>query len=55
MPLDPSRVKTPFNSALDLSEPADQSSFLDQECGEERKLRQRIDELIAANDRPAKA
>ncbi len=55
MPLDPRRVKALFNSALDLSEPADRSSFLDRECGEDRELRQRLDELIAAFDEPAKA
>ena len=44
MPLDPLRVKALYHSVLDLSELADRSAFLDRECGEDRELRQRLDE-----------
>jgi hypothetical protein len=55
MPLDPRRVKELFNAALDLIDPADRPGFLDRECGDDRALRQRLDELLAAHDRPAEA
>ena len=53
MPLDPARVKALFLAALDLPDPADRPAFLDRECGEDRELQGRLDELLAAHDRPA--
>src|SRR5947209_5595569 len=55
MALDPRRVKALFHSALDLSDPADRPGFLDRECGNDLELRQRLEELLAAYDRPASA
>jgi serine/threonine protein kinase/lipopolysaccharide biosynthesis regulator YciM len=55
MPLDPSRVKALFHAALDLPDPSDRSAFLDRECGDDRELRHRLEELLAAHDRPASA
>src|SRR5436305_4759914 len=55
MPFDPRRVKALFNSALDLADPADRPAFLDRECGDDLELRRRLDELLAAHDRPAVA
>jgi tetratricopeptide (TPR) repeat protein/tRNA A-37 threonylcarbamoyl transferase component Bud32 len=55
MPLDPRRVKALFNAILDLSDPADRPAFLDRECGDEPELRRRLEELVAAHDRPASA
>ncbi len=55
MPLDPRRVKVLFNAALDLPDPADRPALLDRECGDDRDLRQRLDDLLAAYDQPAGA
>ena len=48
-------LKRLFHSVIDLPEPANRSAFLDRECGEDQELRQRLDELVAAYDRPAEA
>ena len=53
MALDPRRVKALFHSALDLPDPADRPAFLDRECGDDLELRRRLEELLAAHDRPA--
>jgi serine/threonine protein kinase len=55
MHVDPRHVKALFNSALDLSEPADRPAFLDRECGDDHELRQRVGDLLAAFDQPASA
>jgi len=55
MALDPRRVKSLFNSALDLPDPADRRAFLDHKCGEDLELRQRLQDLLAAHDDPASA
>ena len=52
MPLDPPRVKALFLAALDLPDPAERPDFLGRECGDDRELRHRLDELLAAHDRP---
>src|SRR5262249_6731876 len=49
------RVKALFNSALDLPDPADRPGFLDRECGSDLELHERLEELLAAYDRPASA
>ncbi len=53
MALDPHRVKALFNAALDLPVTADRPAFLDRECGDDRELRERIVELLAAYERLA--
>ena len=55
MPLDPRRVKALFNAALDLPDPADRPAFLDRESGDDRELRQRLGDLLAAYEQPADA
>ena len=55
MALDPRRVKALFQAALDLPDPADRPAFLDRECGDDPELRHRLDDLLAAHDRPADA
>jgi hypothetical protein len=53
MPLGPRQVKALFNAAVDLPDPADRPAFLDRECGDDRELRQRLDDLLAAYEQPA--
>ena len=53
MALDPRRVKALFNAALDLPDPADRPAFLDRECGGDPGVAARLEELLAAYDRPA--
>jgi WD40 repeat protein/serine/threonine protein kinase len=55
MALDPRRVKALFNAALDLHDPADRTAFLERECQGDHELRARLEELLAAYDRPASA
>jgi serine/threonine protein kinase len=55
MPLDPRLVKALFNAALDLPGPAARPAFLDRECGDDTELRQRLQQLLDAYDRPASA
>ncbi len=55
MALDPRRVKALFNAALDLPDPADRTAFLERECRDDRELRERLEELLAAHDQPASA
>jgi eukaryotic-like serine/threonine-protein kinase len=55
MAFDPTRAKALFNAALDLPGPAERPAFLDRECGDDQELRHRLEELLAAHDRPASA
>jgi serine/threonine protein kinase len=55
MLLDPRHVKALFNAALDLPAAADRAAFLDRECGDNKGLRQRLGDLLAAYDQPAGA
>jgi WD40 repeat protein/serine/threonine protein kinase len=55
MALDPRRVKALFHAALDLSDPAGRSAFLERECQGDQELRARLEELLAAFDQPASA
>ena len=55
MALDSRRVKALFNAALDLPDPADRPAFLERECRDDRELRARLEELLAAHDQPASA
>ena len=38
-----------FFAALEVEDPKDRSSYLDQACGSDPDLRHRVDELLAAN------
>jgi serine/threonine protein kinase len=53
MALDPRRVKALFNTALDLPDAADRAAFLERECRDDLELRRRLEELLAAHNRPA--
>jgi serine/threonine protein kinase len=53
MPVDPRRAKELFNAALELTVPAERPAFLDRECGDDTALRRRVEELLAAHERPA--
>ena len=55
MPLAPHRVKVLFNAVIDLPDAADRSAFLNRECGDNRDLRQRMTDLLAAYDQPVDA
>src|SRR5438067_1816171 len=55
MAVDPRRVKELFVAALDLPAPQARQAFLDQECGADAELRQRLDVLLKAHDEPASA
>jgi tetratricopeptide (TPR) repeat protein len=55
MAADPRRVKELFVAALDLPDPQARQAFLDQECGTDAELRQRLDVLLKAHDEPASA
>ncbi len=55
MTLDPLRVKALFNLSLDLPDAGERPAFLDRECGNDRELRQRLEQLLAAYDAPASA
>jgi serine/threonine protein kinase/tetratricopeptide (TPR) repeat protein len=49
MPTDPNRIQSVFLAAVER--PADErAAFLDQECGDDAELRQRVDALLAAHD-----
>lgn len=55
IPLDPRRLKALFGAALDLESPADRAVFLGEECGDDGKLRARIDQLLFVLDQPGTA
>jgi tetratricopeptide (TPR) repeat protein/tRNA A-37 threonylcarbamoyl transferase component Bud32 len=55
MVADAARVKELFVAALEFPDPAARAAFLDRECGPDADLRRRLDELLAAHDRPASA
>ena len=55
MPLDPRHVKALFNAALDVPDPADRAAFLGRKCRDNKELRLRLDDLLAAYDQPAGA
>ncbi len=47
MPFDPQRVKALFQAALDCADLAERAAWLDRECGDDRELRDRLDQLLA--------
>ena len=52
MATDPERVKALFLAAIERSDPAGRRAFLDAEAGNDPELRDRLDALLAAYDRP---
>ena len=52
MPLDPKRVQAVFLSAVECHEPAARAAVLDRECSTDAELRQRVEALLLAHDRP---
>ena len=52
MPLDPQRVQAVFLSAVECHDPAARAALLDRECATDVELRQRIEDLLTALDRP---
>jgi eukaryotic-like serine/threonine-protein kinase len=52
MVTDPERVKALFLAAIERGDPADRREFLDAEAGGDAELRDRLDALLAAYDRP---
>ena len=52
MPLDPRRVQAVFLSAVEYHEPAERTAVLDRECSTDSELRQQVETLLLAHDRP---
>ena len=52
MPLDPNRVQAVFLSAVECDDPAARAALLDRECATDAELRQRVEALLEAYDRP---
>ena len=52
MPLDPNRVQAVFLSAVECDDPAARAALLDRECATDAELRQRVEALLKAYDRP---
>ena len=52
MPLDPQRVQAVFLSAVECDDPAARAAVLDRECSTDAELRQRVEALLSALDRP---
>jgi hypothetical protein len=52
MPVDPKLVQSIFLAAVEHQNPADRAVILDRECGTDTALRERVESLLHANDRP---
>src|SRR5262245_3995065 len=50
---EPGRVKEIFLAAVDLTAPGERATYLDQTCGGDTLLRQRVEALLEVHDRPA--
>jgi eukaryotic-like serine/threonine-protein kinase len=50
MAVDPARAKSIFLTASDLADPAERTSYLGRECGDDAELRARVEALLRAND-----
>jgi serine/threonine protein kinase len=55
MAADPRRVKELLGAALDLADEPARRAFLERECGGDKELRQRLQALLLAHDRPQPA
>jgi len=54
MPVDPMQVKSIFLAAAEKA-PAQRAAFLDEACGPDVELRQRVEQLLSAHDEPGSA
>ncbi len=52
MAIDNARVKALFQSAVEITDPAERQAFLEREAGQDRELRDRLNALMAAYDAP---
>jgi serine/threonine protein kinase len=52
VPTDPIRVQTLFLGAVNLDDADARKAYLQQACGEERELRERVEALLRAHDSP---
>ena len=52
MPIDPNRAQAVFLAALSQPAPADRLRYLDEACGPDVELRQRVELLLRAHDDP---
>jgi WD40 repeat protein/serine/threonine protein kinase len=52
MPVEPNALKAAFLAALEKATPADRAAYLDEACAGDAALRQRVEELLRAHDRP---
>ena len=52
MPLHPVQVEVVFGKAVGLADAGARGSYLDQACGEDEALRERVEALLAAHDGP---
>ena len=52
VPADPIRVQTMFLGAVNLADPDARKAYLEQACGEDRELRERVEALLQAHDSP---
>ncbi len=52
MAIDPGRVKSLFQAAIERNDPVERGAFLDREAGGDAALRGRLDALLAAYDEP---
>ncbi len=50
MPAELSRVEAVFNEAVSKSAPAERAAYLDQACGGDAELRERVERLLASHD-----
>jgi serine/threonine protein kinase/tetratricopeptide (TPR) repeat protein len=52
MSLDPKLVQAVFLAAVDCEERCQRAAVLEQQCGDNRELRERVEELLKAHDAP---
>src|SRR5262245_53964928 len=52
MAADPKRVQELFFAAIDINDPVARQAFLDRECAGDAALRQQLEVLLAAHERP---
>jgi hypothetical protein len=52
MPVDPERVQAVFLAAVERQTAVDRAAILDRECSGDPELRQRVESLLRANDKP---
>src|SRR5262245_10076162 len=52
MPIDPGRVQAVFLAAVAQPTAAERAAYLDEACGRETELRQRVELLLRAHDDP---